>query len=428
VFGLTNSSAVEAAARAALDRRLDAAAPGPLAVGLSGGGDSLALLILTLAWARAHRRPVLALVVDHQLQPASAAWTASAIATARRLGAEARALAWEGVKPESGLPAAARDARHRLLADAARAAGAKVLLLGHTADDRAEAAVMRAEGSSVGDPREWSPSPVWPEGRGVFLLRPLLTLSRADLRTFLRKRGEGWLDDPANDDPKFARARARTSLAGDTPPPDRGDQDAPPYTSGDDGVVTLPRSAVTPNSLAAACLCAAGHDRPPRRREIEALAARLTESGPVVATLAGARIEADEVQVRIAREPGRQGLPEIALPAVAAVIWDGRFEIAADEPGLTVRALGGLATRLPPEQRVALARIPAFARAALPALVAVNGAVNCPLLAERAGVRIASLVSDRFAAACGVVTRECEGGDRARGEMKREGLSCPSVV
>jgi tRNA(Ile)-lysidine synthase len=86
-------------------------------------------------------------------------------------------------------------------------------LLGHTADDLAEAAAMRAEGSSVSDPRYWSPSPVWPEGRGVMLLRPLLGERRAALRAWLSGRGETWLDDPANDDPRSARARARRAGA-----------------------------------------------------------------------------------------------------------------------------------------------------------------------------------------------------------------------
>src|SRR4051812_46338884 len=146
---------------AALDRRLRTDAAAPLAVGFSGGGDSLALLILTLDWARAHGRAVVSLTVDHQINPASAAWTADALAKARALGADARALAWTGPKPATGPSAAARAARHALLENAARAVGARVLLLGHTADDLAEAALMRAEGSTVSDPREWSPSPAW---------------------------------------------------------------------------------------------------------------------------------------------------------------------------------------------------------------------------------------------------------------------------
>ncbi|PZQ35988.1 MAG: tRNA(Ile)-lysidine synthetase, partial [Phenylobacterium zucineum] len=127
-------------ARAALDRRLDRRSTAPIAVGFSGGGDSLFLLKAVLDWAG--DRPVLALVVDHRLQPDSARWTADAVAKARALGAAATALAWTGDKPSTGLPAAARRARHALLATAAREAGAKVLLLGHTASDLAEGAAM----------------------------------------------------------------------------------------------------------------------------------------------------------------------------------------------------------------------------------------------------------------------------------------------
>ncbi len=192
-----------------LDRRLRPASPAPIAVGLSGGGDSLALLLVARAWALAHGRQILALTVDHGLNPDSAGWTRVCAETAERLGVGFRALRWTGDKPATGLPAAARAARQALLAEAAREAGAKVLLLGHTADDLAESAAMRAEGSTVQDAREWSPSPAWPEGRGVFLLRPLLAVGRAALRDHLREVGETWIDDPANEDVRFARARAR---------------------------------------------------------------------------------------------------------------------------------------------------------------------------------------------------------------------------
>ena len=47
--------------------------------------------------------------------------------------------------------------------------------MAHTGDDIAESDWMRDQGATLGDLRDWSPSPVWPQGRGVMLLRPLLT-------------------------------------------------------------------------------------------------------------------------------------------------------------------------------------------------------------------------------------------------------------
>jgi len=130
-------------ADAVLDRRLAQNTTAPIALALSGGGDSMALLSLAQSWATRRGRRLLALTVDHGLHAASGTWTAFAGDAARRAGADWRALHWTDEKPKTGLPAAARTARHRLLANAAREAGARVILFGHTADDVAEGEVMR---------------------------------------------------------------------------------------------------------------------------------------------------------------------------------------------------------------------------------------------------------------------------------------------
>ncbi|MGI8841265.1 MAG: tRNA lysidine(34) synthetase TilS, partial [Caulobacteraceae bacterium] len=201
-------------ARAALDRRLERNAAAPLVVAFSGGGDSLALLIAAKAWADAAGRRLLAVTVDHRLQEAGAAWAAWCQARCQGLGIAHQTAVWEGDKPATGVAAAARAARHGLIAQAARAVGARVVLMGHTADDRLESNFMRAAGTGVADPAEWAPSPVWPEGRGVFILRPLLAARRADIRRALTAAGETWIDDPANLDPRQPRGRARIVLAG----------------------------------------------------------------------------------------------------------------------------------------------------------------------------------------------------------------------
>jgi len=361
------------------DRRLSLASARPLAVALSGGGDSLALLLVARAWTQSAGRPLLALTVDHGLQPQSAAWTAACAERAAQFSIGFQALSWTGDKPTTGLPAAARAARHRLLADAAREAGARVILMGHTADDIAEARAMRAAGASTPEPREWGPSPAWPEGRGIFLLRPLLGVRRAEIRAWLSARAERWIEDPANDDPRYARTRARQALATDAPaspmstsPADT--EDLAGATGMDAaGVLAIDRNslaAANPEAAAAfvgvACLCAAGTSRPATAARVAALAERLRGGGCFAASLAGARIEADEHEVRFLREPGeaaRGGLRPLMIPAGRSEVWDGRFEI--DGPA-QVRALAGHAARLPKPDRAALSDYAPKARAALP--------------------------------------------------------------
>ena len=170
----------------------------------------MALLEIAAMWAKGAGRRLLAITVDHRLNPDSADWSRRCQATARALGADWVERRWEGEKPGTGLPAAARRARHGLIADAAREAGARVVLFAHTADDIAESDWMRERGSTLGRLREWSPSPAWPEGRGLMLLRPMLDERREILREWLREAGRDWIEDPGN--AGFGRGRARAAL------------------------------------------------------------------------------------------------------------------------------------------------------------------------------------------------------------------------
>ena len=88
------------------------------------------------------------------------------------------------------------------------------------------------------------------------------------------------------------------------------------------------------------------------------------------------------------------------------IVWDGRYEITAAAPGLTVRPLQGLAARLPAAQRQALKALPPAARPALPAIIDAEGTVSCPILAEPNATRARCLVMDRFDAASGHVDQE----------------------
>jgi tRNA(Ile)-lysidine synthase len=408
-----------ARAEAALDRRLSAASRAPIAVAFSGGGDSSAMLLIAAGWAKRHARPLLALHVDHRLQPQGAAWAAHCAQAADEVGARFETLVWTGEKPARGLPAAARAARHRLIAEAARAAGARVVLFGHTADDIAEAQAMRTAGSTTPSPREWSPSPAWPEGRGLFLLRPLLSAGRAQIRIWLAARGQTWIDDPANQNPAYARTRARQGLGGAgvaaeaARPESAGLALACALDPGD--VIRIARDTlrVAPPGaaqafVATAAVCAGGGARLPRSRRAEAAASGLVGAGTVTATLAGARIEADVDAVFFIREAGeatRGGLAPVPLPLGAPAVWDGRYELQALAEGLTVRGLAGARRGLPEREKAALTHIRSGARGALPLLDGPRG-LSCPLLTDEAPARARFLALDRLLAACGAITRE----------------------
>ena len=363
-------------------------------------------------WARQAGRSLLILHVDHGLQPQSPAWAAACARLAARLGHRFQALAWTGAKPQAGLPAAARAARHRLLADAARAAGARVVLLGHTADDLRESRVMRAAGSTTPDAREWAPSPAWPEGRGVFLLRPLLGVGRTQLRAWLEARNQTWIDDPANIDLRYARSRARRSPgAVGAAQMARGALALAEQATHDVGIITLARSALRDAApedarrfVALASVCAGGGARRPATTRIDRAVEALRGPQPTAFTLAGARLEADDMTIRIFREAGetaRGGLASLDLAKGSTCVWDGRFEVAAGQEGGVVRPLAGIARRVPASEQAILRRLPPATRGSLPGLV-IEDRVTCPALTGEA----LSLIPDRFAAAAGLIDRE----------------------
>jgi tRNA(Ile)-lysidine synthase len=196
------------------------------------------------------------------------------------------------------------------------------------------------------------------------------------------------------------------------------------------GELTAPRAALIAGPagarrrLGAMILCAAGHERPPRRDSLERLLQRLEETGDFIATLAGARLEARGERVMVCREAGERArstlgstlggalggtLAERALPP-GETVFDGRFLMWAARPGVRVAALSGRAQRLPAAERRRLRAIPAGARGALPAALwrGRSGAetLSCPILAQDGAVAARPLGLGRLRAALGVYTDE----------------------
>lgn len=188
----------------------------PLAVAVSGGPDSLALLWLA---HQAYGARVRALTVDHGLRPESAAEAAQVAAVCAGLGVAQATLRWDGDKPAGNLQAAARAARYRLMADWCAEAGVAWLATAHHADDQAETLLLRlARGAGLSGLA--GVRAARPLEKGVTLLRPLLGERRADLAAVVAAAGWTPVDDPTNRDDRFDRTRVRRLLA------DRGGLDA----------------------------------------------------------------------------------------------------------------------------------------------------------------------------------------------------------
>lgn len=176
-------------------------------VAVSGGGDSVAALVLAVEALGAGR--VAAVTVDHGLRVEAAAEAAGVAALCARLGVAHDVLRWDGRAARGNVMEAARRARRALIGGWARGR-VEAVVLGHTLDDQAETVLMRlARGSGVDGlagmaARRWSDGVLW--------LRPLLAVRRAALRSEMQGRGIGWIEDPTNADPVYLRTRARGAL------------------------------------------------------------------------------------------------------------------------------------------------------------------------------------------------------------------------
>jgi tRNA(Ile)-lysidine synthase len=178
-----------------------------LLLAVSGGPDSTAMMVLFARWQPPSRPPIHVATVDHGLRVEARAEAKAVAAGAKKLGLPHRILAWSGVKPATRLQERARQARYDLLVQHARAIGASHIVLAHHADDQAETVLFRLlrgsgpaglAGMAGETPRD-----------GVILARPFLLIPKARLVATCAAAGLGFVDDPSNAEPRFARVRLR---------------------------------------------------------------------------------------------------------------------------------------------------------------------------------------------------------------------------
>ena len=390
-----------------------------LAVAVSGGPDSLALILLAHSWARARGGRAIGLTVDHGLRRESPAEAKAVAGWLAARGIGHHVLRWRGEKPQANLQASARAARYCLLESWCHRAGILHLLLAHQIEDQAETFLLRlGRGSGVDGLAAMAPIA---ETAWTRLLRPLLAVPRARLRVTLEAARQDWLEDPSNRDPRHARVRMRKLL----PALAREGLDVPRLAATADrlgrarqaleawtarllaeavaldpaGYALVARTplAAAPAEVALRVLgrllrCVGGGVYGPRFERLERLYRELVDQGlPKARTLGGCRIfrmgPRQAERVLVCREPAAATAELPARPG-ATTGWDGRFVLAfaprfprAHGP-VRIGALGaaGWPELLQRAPNLRASPIPLPVRPSLPALRDLEGVLAVPHL------------------------------------------------
>ncbi len=389
---------------------------------VSGGPDSMALMMLAARWVRAgHAPPGLTFdvaTVDHGLRQASAHEAEWVAERAKEFGFSHTTLVWSGAKPDTGIQAQAREARYALLAAHASSHPPAAIVTAHTLDDQAETLLMRlGRGSGLDGLSGMAKVRPLLAGGSVQLARPLLGLSKAKLAAELKSMGVDWLNDPSNDRLEFERVRLRAAhvlqgelgltneklalsasrLARARDALDRlTDERLDAIVNLHDGVfASLDRTAwerepaeVRVRLLSRLLVAYGGDAKPAQLSQIEALETALANGKPMAQTLGGCIVSQGHNTLRLYREPGHQKLPEVSLAPGEEALWDWRFRIRYDvgdgvevlPEQVSVRALGLPAYATLRSSLPANARPPARAAAGLPSIWAGPRLLAAPTL------------------------------------------------
>ncbi|MEL7543209.1 MAG: tRNA lysidine(34) synthetase TilS [Pseudomonadota bacterium] len=327
-----------------------------LLVAVSGGRDSLALLLLLSRWHDRRKRagdnvPAMhALTVNHGIRPEAQEEAAHVATVSARLQVPHTTLelnlSAETAHGGHVSQKRARDARYAALITHASNIGVDAIVTGHQREDQAETLLMRlARGSGVRGLAGMATSRPLSVDNHITLCRPLLDVSRQRLTATLEAVGTDWRDDPSNENTAFERARlaaaqhtldniglTATSLSR-TSTRLRDADDALDWATRQAlraipdlnaswyaaAWAALPRATVRswPREFRVRALeylvsavsgsFGATATNPLSRSRLEGLAARIGEEAPFTATFAGCRIMATEHAVQICRELGRAG-------------------------------------------------------------------------------------------------------------------------
>ena len=181
-----------------------------IAVGVSGGADSLALALMLKDELKAQKNRIVALTVDHGLRPSSKKEAQYVADIMKKNGIEHHILVWQGQKPKAGIEEAARHARYFLIKEWCIKHNVRFLMTAHHLLDQAETFLMRLErGSGLNGLCGMCEATSY---HGITILRPLLSTHPDTLKNYLKKSSIAWIEDESNDDLNLLRVKIRKFL------------------------------------------------------------------------------------------------------------------------------------------------------------------------------------------------------------------------
>ncbi len=390
-------------------------------VAVSGGADSLALLLLAAERNLRHGLPPPhAVTVDHGLRPASKEEALQVAQWAKSHAIPHTILTWRGRKPARNLQAQAREVRYGLIGDWMTVNRVQSLFTGHTLTDQAETFLLRlARGSGLdglGCMAPMAPFPL-PGFRDLNLVRPLLGFGHQRLTQTLQARKQPWLEDPSNHDDRFARVQVRSVLPalaaiGITPQRishttlhlRRARQaiafesqrlvNSVKLTRWGYGLISAKKFTDAPSEVALRALsdllaAIGAQSYPPRFEQTQSIYEWLSlpACGPAGRTVGGCRLaRLPSGEILITREEGMllKENPSLLLTRGQMALWDQRFEVSIPKsaPAETyeVRALGPRGLKIAGRSSTLPGVEPRRIAVALPVVWQDQRLVSAPLL------------------------------------------------
>lgn len=170
----------------------------------------MGLLLLLSDWCRKRNLNLLVVTVNHQLRGAAEQECKFVKTVANDLGWDHETLYWKNPTPGGNLPHKAREGRYRIMAEWACALGIEEIILGHTQNDQAETVLMELKRKAGVEGLSAMPQSL--ARFGVRWVRPLLDISRAEIRGYLSSKNQVWIEDPSNEDNRLTRIQIRNLL------------------------------------------------------------------------------------------------------------------------------------------------------------------------------------------------------------------------